>query len=111
MKTILRICIMLAFAIETSSPVQGATKTAAATGNWATAGTWSPSGVPVAADSAVIPSGFTVTLAADASISGVNVQSGGTLTINSAKTLTMSQSLTVAGTVNMNGIIAFASGK
>ena len=94
-----------------SPSVYSATKTAAATGSWATAATWSPSGVPAAADSVVIPSGKTVTVAANASIAGVNVLTGGILTINSSRTLTMSQSLTVAGTMTNNGVIAFASGK
>ncbi|MCX6291213.1 MAG: T9SS type A sorting domain-containing protein [Bacteroidetes bacterium] len=91
---------------------KAATKTAAASGNWGTAATWSPSGIPAATDSVIIPNLITVSVAANASIAGINVQAGGTLSIVSAKTLTMSQSLTVAGTMTMNGgNITFAAGK
>ncbi len=103
--------LLLVCTIAISGIATGATKTAVSTGTWATAGLWSPSGVPAAADSVIIPSGKTVTVGANASVAGVNIQSGGGLIVSSAKTLTMSQSLTVDGTMTNSGIITFASGK
>lgn len=89
-----------------------ATKTAAANGNWSTAATWTPSGVPVAADDVIIPSGRTVTVNNNYTIRDVTVQGGGTLTITSGKKLTMTGHLSVNGVMTMgNGNIDFASGK
>ncbi len=105
-------CLLaLTIALVSTKQLSGATKTAAANGNWSTNGTWSPSGVPATGDNVVIPNNRTVTITANASIANVTVSSGGTLNINSGKTLTMSQALTVNGTMTNNGVIAFASGK
>lgn len=81
-------------------------KYARVTGNWGTAGTWSTNPdcttagattAPTAADAVTICPGVTVTIAANAAAQSVNVQSGGTLTQATNRTLTIGGALNVAG--------------
>lgn len=72
-----------------------------ASGNWNTAGTWGCAGVPNASKHVTIVSGHNVTLDVDPSASSITVNSGGTLTINTTRTLTCP--LIVYGTINITG--------
>ncbi len=67
------------------------TWTGASSANWATAGNWTPSGVPGAADRAIIPAVVRppVISAAPATINQLQVQAGGLLTINGGFILTV----------------------
>jgi Secretion system C-terminal sorting domain len=73
----------------------------AVSGNWNVAGTWGCGSVPVAANHVSIVSGHNVTLNVDPSAASITVLSGGTLTINSTRTL--SCKLIVYGTLNITG--------
>jgi CSLREA domain-containing protein len=74
------------------APVVTATWTGAVSADWHTPGNWDTNAVPAAADSVVIPSpdvpNEPAISSADAAAASVNVQSGRTLTIGSARTLT-----------------------
>jgi hypothetical protein len=109
---LIRLFLLLAAGLLGAGESTAAVKTAAANGNWSAAGTWSPAGVPAAGDSAIVPSGKTVTMNSNSSIKGLNVLSGGAVVMNSNKTLTITGSLTVAGSYDMaSGNITFSNGK
>ncbi len=74
---------------------------AVASGNWNVAGTWGCGRVPTASDNVVIVSGQNVTLNVDPIAASITVNSGGTLTISSTRTL--SCNLLVNGTLNITG--------
>lgn len=109
-KSLLNLVIGVVMNLMLNTQSLAATKTAL-TGNWNAAAAWSPSGVPVAADSAIIPNGVTMTMNNNQSIKGVNILTGGTLNFTAAKTLTITSSITVAGTMNMTGGITLSAGK
>jgi len=71
------------------------TKTSIANGNWSSASTWSPSGVPTSTDDIIINSNVIL----DANI---GLDPGGSLTINSGKTLIQ----TGSRTLNTNGTLS-----
>ncbi|HRG81944.1 MAG TPA: T9SS type A sorting domain-containing protein [Chitinophagaceae bacterium] len=73
----------------------------AASGNWNVAGTWGCGSVPTASNHVSIISGQNVTMNVDPSAASITVLSGGTLTINSTRTL--SCKLIVYGTLNITG--------
>jgi hypothetical protein len=82
------------------------TATSAATGNWATAATWDVIEVPVSGNRAVVGSGHTVTVAANATIGDspadattwvLDVASGGQLTVNANIALTVKGNMRVGG--------------
>ncbi len=86
---------------------------AVASGNWNATTTWSSScggaagaSIPVAGADVTICNGFTVTLDTNsASLNSLTVQAGGTLRFgnnNTARTLTVTGSITNAGTLNVN---------
>jgi hypothetical protein len=90
------------------------TKTSNGTGggSWGTAGTWSPSGVPASTDVVEIKNGDSVTVGSTASIAGVLVDNGGTLTLNAALTINhgTSPDIDVHGTVNVTVQAGITSG-
>ncbi len=73
----------------------------AGSGNWNTAGTWGCGGVPDATKHVTILSGSNVTLDVDPLAASITVNSGGTLTISTSRTL--SCKLIVYGTINITG--------
>ena len=74
-------------------------------GDWAVAGNWSPSGVPGAADTAIIPAGKTVFVSTQQflQVSSLNIAATGTLDLGQAagngSTLRVDSALTVNGTL------------
>ena len=72
-----------------------------ASGNWNVAGTWGCGSVPGASNHVNIVSGHNVTLNVDPTVASITVQSGGTLTISTTRTL--SCKLIVYGTLNITG--------
>jgi len=85
----------------------GATKTW--TGNsstiWSTSSNWD-TGVPGAADAAIIPSGrpnYPVISSALTGVTSVTINSGGSITMNAGGSLTLSGNFQVDGTFTMNG--------
>lgn len=72
-----------------------------ASGNWNVAGTWGCGSVPTASNHVNIVSGHNVTLDVDPLAASITVNSGGTLTINTTRTL--SCKLIVYGTLNITG--------
>ena len=72
-----------------------------ASGNWSVAGTWGCGSVPDATKHVNIMSGQNVTLDIDPLASSITVNSGGTLTISTSRTL--SCKLIVYGTLNITG--------
>jgi hypothetical protein len=84
------------------------TKTSIASGNWTNGAIWSPSGAPASGDKAVIATGTTVTLNANAQIADVVVEAGAVLQGDGTlRTFTMGkgggEDLTVNGTLNFGG--------
>ncbi|HLG34298.1 MAG TPA: T9SS type A sorting domain-containing protein [Bacteroidia bacterium] len=78
-------------------------KTATSSGNWGSGGNWYNSLLPSATDTVIIPTGITITLDCNQSIKSLSIGTGGTLNLSSGYTLTLSGSLTVNGTLDMNG--------
>lgn len=80
-----------------------------ANGDWNTAANWSPVGIPTSNDEVVIPSGKTVQIIANSEAKSITLS--GSLTVNSAKLLTVGSDL-VSGdfTVNVEGSFTMGSG-
>ncbi|WP_345258503.1 hypothetical protein, partial [Flaviaesturariibacter amylovorans] len=109
--------IVIAYSTNTTDAFRSVT-----TGNWGSAATWesSPDGTtwytatagPASASAGAIEirNGHTVTVAASVTTDQLTVASGGVLTVNASQTLTFNNGagtdLTVAGTLNNNGIVA-----
>ena len=74
-----------------------------ATGDWSAPGTWVGGVAPASTDNAIILSGHTVTLTADASITNITINAGGTLA-------TGSFTLTVSGNFTNNGVFTCGAG-
>jgi hypothetical protein len=72
-----------------------------ASGNWNTSGTWGCGSVPDATKNVNIMSGQNVTLDVDPLAASITVNSGGTLTVSTSRTL--SCKLIVYGTLNITG--------
>ncbi len=72
-----------------------------ASGNWSAAATWGCGHVPTATDNIVIQSGQNVTLDVDPLAASITVNNGGTLTVNTTRSL--SCNLLVNGTLNITG--------
>ncbi|MGH2553717.1 MAG: G8 domain-containing protein, partial [Chitinophagaceae bacterium] len=81
--------------------VPNACLSAVASGSWSVAGTWGCGGVPTSTKHVSIISGHNVTLDVNPSAASITVNSGGTLTISSARIL--SCKLIVYGTLNITG--------
>jgi len=106
---------ILFFLFNISTAFSQTTKTAK-TGNWSNAGTWTPSGVPASNDSIIIPAGIKLTVdvtdtAAAITFLGDKVLKPDTLTINTTKILTITNSINVkqykedtSSTVNITGL-------
>lgn len=86
---------------------------------WNTAGSWSPSGVPLLSDNVFIPaSAPSPSLTASASVGGLQLEAGATLTLNSGDTLTSlgtilipaAAQVTGAGQLGLNGTTQLLSG-
>ena len=108
------IITVLAWSLWGSLPAQAAptaTCNSNGTGNWGNAGTWACGRVPISGtDTAVILSGHTVTVAANATIDTVTINAGGTVVVNSGMTWTIINGtavndVTVNGTLTVSGII------
>jgi hypothetical protein len=98
------------------SLAQAVEKTAA-NGNYNLAGTWTPSGVPVAGDDVIVPSGVTLTVNANtAALKSITVNSGGTMIVSpnftvSATTITIEGTYTNQSTGAITATtVSFAAG-
>jgi hypothetical protein len=72
--------------------------------NWTTASNWSPASIPVATESVLIPNTTNkpiVTGGANALACSLTIQNGGSLTINPANTITVTNAVTVLAGGNM----------
>jgi hypothetical protein len=91
------------------------TRTSTLSGNWSAAATWNPAGVPTASDSLIVNGGHAINMDAAGSsyASALNILAGGTLSwpANSSNKLNIGGSLTVNGTLDMDGDIGIAPGK
>lgn len=101
--------ILAAIAMVVSTQLQAQKTWTGATSNvWNFAGNWSPSGIPIATDNVIIPSGTTNSPTVSGSTGGVcnnlTVNSGATLTISG--TSGSSTTLTVGGTATFNGSLS-----
>ncbi|HET7025476.1 MAG TPA: hypothetical protein VFI39_09760, partial [Gemmatimonadales bacterium] len=86
---------------------------------WATAGSWSPAGIPLSTDNVYIPSSAPApSLTASASVGGLQLEAGATLTLNSGDTLAAlgtilipaTAQVTGAGQLGLNGTTQLLSG-
>ena len=89
---------------------QGKVWTGAFSSDWHNANNWSPAGVPIAGDSVVIPAtGVTnnpTIGTADVSLANLTVVSPRILTVNTARTLTVTGTTLINGTLNVTGTTA-----
>jgi subtilisin-like proprotein convertase family protein len=89
---------------------QGKVWTGAISSDWHDANNWSPAGVPIAGDSVVIPAtGVTnnpTIGTSDVSLTNLTVVSPRILTVNAARTLTVSGTTLINGTLNVTGTTA-----
>ncbi len=83
------------------------TRTSSSSGNWNVASTWLQNRVPVAGDVVSITNGNNVVLNVNPSASTITVNSGGTLTVSSTRSL--STSLTINGTMSVGGALTINS--
>ena len=90
-----KIYFLLMAASVFSANAFATTITSAATGNWNVGTTWAGGVAPVAGDNAVIANTHVVTLTANASITNVTINSGGTLSAGTFN-LTVTGDFTVA---------------
>ena len=90
---------------------QGKVWTGAVSSDWHDAGNWSPAGVPIAGDSVVIPAtGVTnnpTIGTSDVSLTNLTVVSPRILTVNAARTLTVTGTTLINGTLTVSGTTAF----
>ncbi|MEI6696386.1 MAG: hypothetical protein WCO13_09975, partial [Bacteroidota bacterium] len=126
LQTITIIVLIILFSVSTA---KAATYYSVATGNWAAASTWSttsggvagavgvPATGPIAGDVVFIEGGFTVTVAANAACTSVQLghtgatASAGTLTFSNSATLNVSGAVLVGNNISgSNGTITFTSG-
>jgi len=75
-----------------------ATRTSNGTGDWGTAGTWVENAVPVNGDSVIIKNTHSVTVSSAQACTAVNINTGGTLTVNDDIILSVSSTFTNNGT-------------
>src|SRR5262245_59675004 len=77
--------------------------TALQSGLWSDAATWGEHAPPTAADTAIIPSGASVTLNANPTVAGMTIQAGGRLSFDPSSTHVLSSSgnIEVAGVLQM----------
>jgi hypothetical protein len=113
---------LLALTFSTLATARATTYTATNNANWNTTSTWDPNGVPGAADTAMIPSGKTVSYGGTPSTVGA-VEISGTLNISSSGTFgdvwvdtigtlnpnSSGASITFSGSVTNNGNMSIAS--
>lgn len=79
-------------------------------GNWDSAGNWSCGDIPGSDDTAIIASGKTCTVASGGSDQAcISFDVGGTLVIETGRTLTISANSVVDGIVNMQGSLSLSS--
>lgn len=120
--------LAVAIALLEVTNVQATVYTAIASANWNVTSTWSPTGIPTNGDSAIIPSGKTVTIATAGNYctnSGQSISVSGTLkygasstvlgdiAINSGGTLDTTingTAWTFSGNVTNNGSMTFSGG-
>ncbi|HTA27145.1 MAG TPA: hypothetical protein VK809_05120, partial [Bacteroidia bacterium] len=114
--------LLICFGVLLSANSFATTYFARASGNWATVGTWSSisSGgascgcTPAAGDNVVIDAGFTVTVAASASITNITIgttaNGAGTLTVNSALAASGSVTFGTTGTINGSNTLTLSTG-
>lgn len=82
-------------------------------GSWSVAENWSPNQVPGAADSATIPGGLEITISGTASINGLSLGNGSTLSIEpgAVLNLTGSDSKVFYGPVRNRGTLRWLDGQ
>ncbi len=90
---------------------QGKVWTGAISSDWHDAGNWSPAGVPIAGDSVVIPAtGVTnnpTIGTSDVSVTNLTVVSPRILTVNAGRTLNVTGTTLINGTLTVTGATAF----
>ena len=111
---------LLACGLAWTASAGNQTWTGGTSTDWNTAANWNSGAGPVpgTADTAIIPTGKpnypVLTTAASTAITALNINSGGSVTINSGGTLTLSGTITVNGTLTISAgtlsIKDFASG-
>lgn len=85
---------------------EAATKKSAGSGNFSNPAIWVPAGVPAQNDSVIIMEGHQMTLADDVQVNALLVEKGAHLTVSSNFNITISGSITVNGTTEIeNGNI------
>src|SRR5260370_14728057 len=94
--------------VVSSSEAMGVTRQSAGTGNWNVGTTWAGGTAPAAGDDAVINAGHTVTLTANANITGLTINGSGgvstaTFTLGDSRSLVVNSTLSGTGAVTLSG--------
>ena len=76
-----------------------------ASNDWNNSSNWDYGVIPSSNDYAIAPSGATIVVSNNISIKKLKVNAGASLSINSGSSLTVSEDVTIAGTVTVSGNI------
>ena len=76
-----------------------------ASNDWNNSSNWGFDVIPSSNDYAIAPNGATVVISNNVSIKKLKVNAGATLSINSGSILTVSEDVTIAGSVTVSGNI------
>src|SRR4051812_43504588 len=96
--------LFLTFVLSSNKLFAG-TVTTIGSGDWSSTAIWSSGTVPIATDTVIVTSTFTITVSSAQPCKILKIQSGGTLKMSGNNTLTITDSLVL----NSNGTIQFSA--